>query len=85
MLVKILKVALSLETTAIKYVWLSVAMARVITYIYIESDSFVNTNKNKSISEQTETVYLLTIYDKGEKTDLKPNELADIIESLKLD
>lgn len=42
---------------------------RVITYLYIE----------------TETVYLLTIYDKGEKEDLKPNELKDIIESLELD
>ena len=43
--------------------------ARVITYLYIE----------------TETVYLLTIYDKGEKEDLKPNELKDMIESLELD
>ena len=43
--------------------------ARVITYLYIE----------------TETVYLLTIYDKGEKGDLKPNELSDMIESLELD
>ncbi len=43
--------------------------ARVITYLYIE----------------TETVYLLTIYDKGEKADLKPNELRDMIESLQLD
>ncbi|MDP2724185.1 MAG: addiction module toxin RelE [Bacteroidales bacterium] len=43
--------------------------ARVITYLYIE----------------TETVYLLTIYDKGEKADLKPNELHDMIESLELD
>jgi len=43
--------------------------ARVITYLYIE----------------TETVYLLTIYDKGEKADLKPNELKEIIESLELD
>ncbi|MBK8721992.1 MAG: hypothetical protein IPL95_06845 [Saprospiraceae bacterium] len=43
--------------------------ARIITYLYIE----------------TETVYLLTIYDKGEKADLKPNELADMIESLELD
>ena len=42
---------------------------RIITYLYIE----------------TETVYLLTIYDKGEKADLKPNELADMIESLELD
>ncbi len=42
--------------------------ARVITYHYIK----------------TETVYLLTIYDKGEKEDLKPNELADMIESLEL-
>ncbi len=43
--------------------------ARIITYLYIE----------------TETVYLLTIYDKSEKADLKPNELADMIESLELD
>ncbi|MDZ4666390.1 MAG: type II toxin-antitoxin system RelE/ParE family toxin [bacterium] len=43
--------------------------ARVITYLYIE----------------TETVYLLTIYDKGEKAELKPNELKEIIESLELD
>lgn len=43
--------------------------ARVITYLYIE----------------TETVYLLTIYDKGEKPDLKPNELNEMIESLELD
>lgn len=42
--------------------------ARVITYLYIE----------------TETVYLLTIYDKSEKEDLKPNELKDIIEGLDL-
>ncbi len=43
--------------------------ARVITYLYIE----------------TETVYLLTIYDKSEKADLKPNELTDIVDSLDLD
>ncbi len=42
--------------------------ARVITYLYIE----------------TETVYLLTIYDKGEKEDLKPNELKEMIDSLEL-
>ncbi len=42
--------------------------ARVISYLYIE----------------TETVYLLTIYDKSEKEDLKPNELKDIIEGLDL-
>ncbi|MBP6184617.1 MAG: addiction module toxin RelE [Saprospiraceae bacterium] len=42
--------------------------ARVITSLYIE----------------TETVYLLTIYDKGEKTDLKQSELQEIIESLDL-
>ena len=42
--------------------------ARVITYLYIE----------------TETVYLLTIYDKSEKTDLKPNELKELINSLDL-
>lgn len=43
--------------------------ARVITYLYIEA----------------ETVYLLTIYDKGEKAALKPNELKEMIESLVLD
>lgn len=43
--------------------------ARVITHLYVA----------------TETIYLLTIYDKGEKTDLKPNELNEIIESLELD
>ncbi|MGH2645347.1 MAG: hypothetical protein ACRDE2_15445, partial [Chitinophagaceae bacterium] len=43
--------------------------ARIITYLYIE----------------TATVYLLTIYDKGEKADLKPNELKEMIESLELD
>jgi mRNA-degrading endonuclease RelE of RelBE toxin-antitoxin system len=43
--------------------------ARVITYLYIE----------------TETVYLLTIYDKGEKEDLKQNELKEMIDSLELD
>jgi mRNA-degrading endonuclease RelE of RelBE toxin-antitoxin system len=42
--------------------------ARVITYLYIE----------------TETVYLLTIYDNGEKEDLKPNELKDMVDSLEL-
>ena len=42
--------------------------ARVITYLYIE----------------TETIYLLTIYDKGDKEDLKPNELKYIINSLDL-
>jgi hypothetical protein len=42
---------------------------RVITYLFIEK----------------ETVYLLTICDKGEKGDLKPNKLADMIESLELD
>lgn len=43
--------------------------ARVITYLYIE----------------TEIVYLLTIYDKSEKENLKPNELKDMIDSLELD
>ena len=42
--------------------------ARVVTYVYIE----------------TQTAYLLTIYDKGEKSDLKPNELKEMIESLEL-
>ena len=43
--------------------------ARVITYLYIE----------------TETVYLLTIYDKSEKSDLKPNELKEMVGRLELD
>jgi len=58
--------------------------ARVITYLYIESDSSVNTDKYKTTHERTGTVYLLTIYDKNEKSDLKPNELKDMIESLDL-
>lgn len=43
--------------------------ARIITYLYIESES----------------LYLLTIYDKGEKENLKSNELKDIIDTLELD
>jgi len=43
--------------------------ARVITHLYIETD----------------TVYLLTIYDKNEKTDIQPNELKKMIDSLELD
>ena len=42
--------------------------ARVVTYLYIE----------------TETVYLLTIYDKGEKVDLKHRELKEMVKSLEL-
>ncbi len=42
--------------------------ARVITYLYL----------------QTETVYLLAIYDKSEKSDLRPNELKEMINSLEL-
>lgn len=42
--------------------------ARVITYLYI----------------QTETVYLLTIYDKSEKSNLSANELNDMIKNLDL-
>src|SRR5690606_33216537 len=40
--------------------------ARVITHLYIE----------------TETVYMLTIYDKSEKADLKTNEIKEMIDSL---
>lgn len=43
--------------------------ARAITYVYVE----------------TETIYLLTIYDKGEKAALKPSELKMMIESLGLE
>lgn len=43
--------------------------ARVITYLYFER----------------KIVYLLSIYDKGEKASLKPNELKEMIESLWLD
>jgi mRNA-degrading endonuclease RelE of RelBE toxin-antitoxin system len=42
--------------------------ARVITYVYLES----------------KTVYLLTIYDKSEKSDLKANELKEMISNLDL-
>ena len=42
--------------------------ARVVTFVY---------NFN-------ETVYLLTIYDKSEKADLKPNELSEMVENLDL-
>lgn len=42
--------------------------ARVITYLYVD----------------TETVYLLTIYDKSEKADLKPTELLEMVTSLDL-
>ena len=44
------------------------AGARVITYLYID----------------TQTIYLLAIYDKSEKTDLKPNDLKEMIQSLEL-
>jgi len=43
--------------------------ARVLTHLHIA----------------TETVYLLTIYDKGEKADLNPKELKEMFESLALD
>ena len=43
--------------------------ARAVTYVYIES----------------ETVYLLTIYDKNEKENLKPNELKMMISNLELE
>ncbi len=43
--------------------------ARVITYFYFEKD----------------TVYLLSIYNKSEKENLKPSELLEMIESLELD
>lgn len=43
--------------------------ARIITYLYLE----------------LETIYLLTIYDKGEKEDLADNELKDMVEGLDLD
>jgi mRNA-degrading endonuclease RelE of RelBE toxin-antitoxin system len=43
--------------------------ARVITHFYIG----------------TETIYLLTIYDKSEKADLKPHELKEMINNLTLE
>jgi mRNA-degrading endonuclease RelE of RelBE toxin-antitoxin system len=42
--------------------------ARIITYLYLDK----------------EIVYLLTIYDKGEKENIKPNELKDMVDSLEL-
>ena len=41
---------------------------RIITYLYLK----------------TETIYLLTVYDKSEKSDLKQNELLEIINNLEL-
>ena len=43
--------------------------ARAITYVYVES----------------ETVYLLTIYDKSENENLKPSELKMMVENLELE
>jgi mRNA-degrading endonuclease RelE of RelBE toxin-antitoxin system len=43
--------------------------ARVISYLYI----------------LTETVYLLTIYDKSEKSDLKAHELKEMVENLEFE
>ena len=43
--------------------------ARVITYLYVV----------------TEMAYLLTIYDKSEKADLKSNELKEMVDGLELD
>lgn len=43
--------------------------ARVITYFYFEKD----------------TIYLLSIYNKSEKENLKPSELLEMIESLDLE
>ena len=42
--------------------------ARVVFYVYIEA----------------KTIYLLTIYDKSEKSDLKPNELKEMVNGLEL-
>lgn len=42
--------------------------ARLITYLYIKA----------------ETIYLLTIYDKSEKPDLKPHELSLMVDDLEL-
>ena len=42
--------------------------ARIITYWYVT----------------TKTVYLLTIYDKAEKENVKPNELLEIVNALEL-
>lgn len=43
--------------------------ARAITYLYLEN----------------EVIYLLTVYDKSEKADLKSKELKEMIASLNLD
>jgi hypothetical protein len=43
--------------------------ASVITYLYVD----------------TKTIYLLSIYEKSEKQDLRPTELKDLIDSLELD
>jgi mRNA-degrading endonuclease RelE of RelBE toxin-antitoxin system len=43
--------------------------ARVITYLYSKPN----------------TIYLLTVYDKSEKADLKPNELKEMVANLNLE
>jgi mRNA-degrading endonuclease RelE of RelBE toxin-antitoxin system len=59
--------------------------ARVITYLYFKSGGIVSSEEGELKNKEPEIVYLLTIYDKSEKTDLKPNELKEMIESLELD
>jgi hypothetical protein len=62
-------------------------------YIYNLSKFSATFSKGKRVGARvvtrpciaTEKIYLLTIYDKGEKADLKPNELKEMIESLELE
>ncbi len=59
--------------------------ARIITYIYTQSHNNLYPKNKSSLSEQTDAVYLLTIYDKSETSNLKPNELKEMVDSLDLD
>ena len=59
--------------------------ARIITYIYTQSHNNLYTKNKSSLSEQTDAVYLLTIYDKSEISNLKLNELKEMVDSLDLD
>ena len=59
--------------------------ARVITYLYIKENNLEKPKEGETNRLNPETVYLLTMYDKGEKADLKENELNEMIENLELD
>jgi mRNA-degrading endonuclease RelE of RelBE toxin-antitoxin system len=64
--------------------------ARIVTHLFLSIDKIEETAVEETFPYSTTSilpqlqVYLLTIYDKSEKEDLKPNELKEIIEGLEL-